>query len=281
MHVEIDGTVEPFLVLFAGERTDEAKAALVVWKDAHDVGAAFDFLIEAFEQVGAFDVFVVFARLAIKGPSLLDIFLHPRAEFGVFWRPLVEPAAQVLTGFCGVAAVVKPAQFGEAIVVGFARKMVERVAQKVDVAALPSGLREDFGDGAFEAGMVIGNSEAHTTQAALLEADDELAPTRGAFATGKLHAEDAAAALPVDADCHEHSAGADDAILAHLFIAGIENEIRILPFEPLVGELLQLRVHRLVEITDGAGTKLMPAKLLADGLNFARRNTLHIHLQKR
>ena len=280
MHVEIDRAVEPFLVLFAGESADEAKAALVVWKDAHDVGAAFDFLVEAFEEVGAFDVFVVFARLAIKGPGLLDIILHPGAEFGMLRGPQVEPAAQVLAGFGGIAAVVKPAQFGEAIVVGFAREMVECVAQKVDVTALPSGFREDFGDGAFEAGVVVGNGEAHTAQAALFEAEDELAPARGAFATGELYAEDAAAALPVDADGHEHSARADDAVLAHLFITRIEDEIRILPFEPLVGKLLQLCVHRLVQIADGAGAELVAAKLLADGLDFTRRNALHIHLQK-
>lgn len=84
MPVEGDGTVKPFFVLFAGECADEAQAALVVREDADEVSAAFDFLVETFEQVGAFDVFVVFARRAGKGPGLLDVFLNPRAEFGVF-----------------------------------------------------------------------------------------------------------------------------------------------------------------------------------------------------
>ena len=78
--------------------------------------------------------------------------------------PQVEPAAQVLAGFGGVAAVVKPAQFGEAIVVGFARQMVEGVAQKVDVTALPGGFGEDFGDGAFETGMVVGAERSETAK---------------------------------------------------------------------------------------------------------------------
>ena len=128
------------------------------------MSAAFDFLIETFEEVGAFDVFVVFARLAVKGPSLLDVFLDPGAEFWVFWGPKVEPAAQVQAGFGGVAAVVKPAQFSEAIVVGFAWKVVERVAQKMDVAALPGGFGEDFGDSAFEAGMVVGAERSETAK---------------------------------------------------------------------------------------------------------------------
>ena len=93
-------------MLFAGQSADEAQAALVVWKDAHDVSAAFDFLVETFEQVGAFDVFVVFARLAVKGPGLLDIFLHPCAEFGMLWRPQVEPAAHGLARRGRVATVV-------------------------------------------------------------------------------------------------------------------------------------------------------------------------------
>ena len=79
------------------------------------MSAAFDFLLEAFEQVGAFDVFVVFARLAVKGPCLLDVFLDPGAEFWMFWGPKVEPAAQVLAGLGGVAAVVQPAQFDEEV----------------------------------------------------------------------------------------------------------------------------------------------------------------------
>lgn len=280
LHVEIDRAVEPFLVLFAGQSADEAQAALVVWEDADDVGAAFDFLVEAFEEVGAFDVFVVFARLAVEGPGLLDVFFDPGAELGVFWRPVVEPAAEVLACFCGVAAVVEPAQFGEAIVVGFAREMVEGVAQKVDVAALPCGLGEDFCDGTFEAGMVAGNGEAHAAQAALLEAEDELTPARGAFTTGQLHAEDAAAALPINADGHEHSARADDAILAHLLVARIEDEVRVFAFESLTGELFQLIIHRLVQFADGAGAELMAAKLLTDGLDFASGNALHIHLHQ-
>lgn len=193
---------------------------------------------------------------------------------------MVEPTAQVQAGLGRVAALVKPAQCGEAIVVGFARKIVEGVAQKVDAAALPCGFGQDLCEGAFATEVVVGNGEAHTAQAALFEAEDELAPARGAFATGKLHAEDAAAALPVDADGHEHSTGTVDAILANLFGARIENELRILTFDPLPGKLLQLRVHRLVQLADGAGAQLVAAKLLADGLDFASRNTLCTSISK-
>ena len=70
-----------------------------------------------------------------------------------------------------------PQVAGATIVVGFAREVVERVAQKVDVAlrqaqgfepvetaALPAGFGEHFGHGALEAGVVVADGQAHTAQ---------------------------------------------------------------------------------------------------------------------
>ena len=63
-HVEVTGTVEPFLVLFGGEGAHEALAARLVGEDADDERAALEFLVEAFEEVGALAVFVVGVREA-------------------------------------------------------------------------------------------------------------------------------------------------------------------------------------------------------------------------
>jgi hypothetical protein len=41
-------------------------------QDAHDVGVAFDFLVEAFEQEGVCEVLEVFARQAVEGPRLIE-----------------------------------------------------------------------------------------------------------------------------------------------------------------------------------------------------------------
>ena len=88
LHVEIDGAVEPFLMLLAGQRADEAQAACLVGKDAHDMGATLEFLVEAFEEVGAFEVFVVRAGLAVKGPGFLAVLLDPSAKLGGVWWPI-------------------------------------------------------------------------------------------------------------------------------------------------------------------------------------------------
>jgi hypothetical protein len=91
LHIEVDGAMEPLLVLLAGESADEAKAALRIREDAKDVSAALEFLVEAFEEIGGFDVFVMFARLTIKGPGFLDVLLGPRAKLWVFGRPAFDP----------------------------------------------------------------------------------------------------------------------------------------------------------------------------------------------
>jgi hypothetical protein len=141
LHVEVDGAVEPFLVLLGGEGADEPEAALFVREDADDVGAAFDLLVEAFEEVGALEVFVVFPGLAVEGPGLLDLFLDPGAEPGVFAGPFGEPGPELVAGFGDVAQVVEPAEFGQAVVVGLAGEMVQRVAQEVDDRSVARRLR--------------------------------------------------------------------------------------------------------------------------------------------
>lgn len=81
LHVEVAGAVEPFFVLFGGEGAEEAQAAGVVGEDAHDQRTAFEFLVEAFEEVGAFEVFVMGLREAVEGEGFLDLFLDPGGEF--------------------------------------------------------------------------------------------------------------------------------------------------------------------------------------------------------
>ena len=133
--------------------------------------------------------------------------LDPGAELGVFGGPFFDPCAQMERGFGGVAQVVEPAQFGQAmhraeripfprsgncmaagaaVVAGLAWEMVEGVAQpfgpelmaegEVDAAALPGGLGEHFGDGALEPGVIVADGQAHAAQAARLEPKEELPP---------------------------------------------------------------------------------------------------------
>ena len=94
LHVEVACAIEPFFVLFGGEGAEEAQAACVVWEDAHDERTAFEFLVEAFEEVGAFEVFVMGLREAVEGEGFFDLLLDPGGEFGVFGRQCSSQAAR-------------------------------------------------------------------------------------------------------------------------------------------------------------------------------------------
>ena len=64
-------------------------------------------------------------------------------SFGYFPCHFASHAARSAPGFLQVAPVVQPAQLRQAVVVGLARQVVERVAQEVHVATLPDRLRAD------------------------------------------------------------------------------------------------------------------------------------------
>ena len=65
------------------------------------------------------------------------------------------------------------------------------------VATLPASLGKDFGDGAFESFMAIGDDQFDPVQPALLEHQQEVPPAAPTFAVGKLHAKHLTPSVPV------------------------------------------------------------------------------------
>jgi hypothetical protein len=85
------------------------------------MGSAPDFLVEAFEHVGAIEMFVMLARKPVECEGLLDCFLDPSDEFWVAGSPFGDPCGEILAGLFDRTAVLEPAQFLQAIVIGLAR----------------------------------------------------------------------------------------------------------------------------------------------------------------
>jgi len=109
LHVEVAAAVDPFLVGLDGERADEPQATRLVSEDADDVGAAFKLLIEAFEQIGRFGVFMMRGGQPVICEGLLDVGFDPGAQFRVLVLPACEPGLQIGARLRGIAAVVEPA----------------------------------------------------------------------------------------------------------------------------------------------------------------------------
>ena len=81
-----------------------------------------------------------------------------------------------MAGLFDRAAVVKPAQLLQAVVVGLARQVIEGVAQEVDVAALERGVGQDLADGRAQACMIVGDDQLDAVEAAFAQADEEVLP---------------------------------------------------------------------------------------------------------
>jgi hypothetical protein len=50
------------------------------------------------------------------------------------------------------------------MIIGFARQIIERIAQKVNIAALPHCFGQHFLNGTSQAGMIVADHELHSVQ---------------------------------------------------------------------------------------------------------------------
>jgi hypothetical protein len=61
------------------------------WEDAHDVGPAFDLLVEPFEHVCALEMLMMLARQAVEGEGFFDRFPDSADELLITVAPFGEP----------------------------------------------------------------------------------------------------------------------------------------------------------------------------------------------
>lgn len=101
-------------------------------------------------------------RQAIEAERFFDILFHPSAKLGVAFSSLQQPRRKILSCLLSVAAIIDPAQLLKAIIIGFARQVVERIPQEVNVAALPDRLRQRLLNGAAQTGMIVAEDELHS-----------------------------------------------------------------------------------------------------------------------
>ena len=69
--------LEPVLVGFDRECPHQPQAAVAIGKDAHDMGASPDLLVQALQHVGRLEMLVVLARQPIERQCLVDILFDP------------------------------------------------------------------------------------------------------------------------------------------------------------------------------------------------------------
>ncbi len=273
--------LEPALVGFGAEGSDQAQAARGVGRDPDHPRPPLDLFVEPLEHVGRLEMLVVLARQAVEGQRFADVGFDPVGELGVARRPAREPRLEVLLRFFEIAPVVEPAQLLAAIVVGFARQIVEDIAEEVHVAALPHGFGQQLAHGALQARVIVGDDKLHAVEPPRLQPFHKRRPTRPRLPIRELHAQNLAAPFPVDPDRDQHRLRLDHPVEADLFVARIEDQIRIRLVEPALRKAPQQPVQALVDPADGAGREGVPAQLLGHRLHLARRYPLDIHFGQR
>src|SRR5215472_4172204 len=84
IHVEVAMLLEPVLVGLDRQGPYQPQAAVAIGKDAHDLGAAPDLLVQPLQHVGRLEMLVVLARQPIERQCLVDVLFDPAGELGVF-----------------------------------------------------------------------------------------------------------------------------------------------------------------------------------------------------
>ena len=65
--------LEPVLVGLDRQGPHQPQTAFAIGKDAHDMGAAPDLLVQSLQHVGRLEVLMVRARQPVKGQGFVDI----------------------------------------------------------------------------------------------------------------------------------------------------------------------------------------------------------------
>ena len=103
--------------------------------------AAFDLLVQPLQHIGRFHVLMVGQRQPVVRSASPRCSLPPELHSRGYLLPhLPSHAARSRRTSARLAPVVDPAQLLQAVVVGPARQMIQRIAQEVHVAALPGRL---------------------------------------------------------------------------------------------------------------------------------------------
>jgi len=101
-----------------------------------------------------------------------------------------------------------------------------------------------------------------------------------ALPVGELDSEHLALPFPVDANGDEHRLTLNDAVLAHLLITSIENQVRIRFGQATMREFTKALIQGLVDRADGRRREAVAAQFFGDRSHLARGYTLHIHLHQ-
>ncbi|CDK01732.1 hypothetical protein MIC448_820029 [Microbacterium sp. C448] len=246
--------VAPFLVLFLQDGADQAGHGVAVGEDLHDVGAALDLSVEAFNRV--------------VRPDLLPMLARQWRERGEVGLGSLEHGCDL--GERGAEAVGDGFVLGEHGFGGGLREdrrdqrvdglgtgrsdLLGDVAGEMNPATLPPRSGQDRLDRGFQAGVRIRGDQGHAErvgvggdlQPAVAQAAEELRPEIGGLRVTQRHPEDLPASLTGDAGRDDEGLGDDTAAVADIEVGGVQEQVR----EPsVIDPAREELLHGFVDLT--------------------------------
>jgi hypothetical protein len=109
----------------------------------------------------------------------------------------------------------------QAIIVGFARQIVQSIPQEMNITALSNSFGQGFLNGFSKTRVVVADHKLNSIQRPSSQAGQQLSPTGEAFPAGQLHGEYASLAFPLDPDRYQHGLASHRSVFPHLFVASI------------------------------------------------------------
>lgn len=189
MHVEVDFSGFPFFAGFTEESGDQTEKGVFVGENASDAGAAFEFLVDAFERIGGSQASLMCWWQRENGEALGQVFFQPRSKLGSGVSILGEDFREAL--FCGGAAGALEDAADGACDIGALLEPGDvslSVLLEMELAALPRDGTEDGFACSRHPWVVVADDEGNAAEAALNKALEEGAPVCLGFTEGDTNA---------------------------------------------------------------------------------------------
>ncbi len=280
LHVEVDFSGFPLFACFAEESCDQAEQGGFIWKDACDASAAFEFLVDAFERIGGSQASLMSWWQSENGEALGQVFFQPGSKLGSGVSVQGEDFPEAL--LCGGEGGAKEDAADGASDIGALVNPWDvslGVLLEVELAALPGDGPEDRFARSGHTRVVVADDEGDATEAALDKALKEGAPVCLGFTEGDTDAQNGAMAAGGDAQREKDGTVAELAVVADLFVAGIEDKVGALA-QRAVAPFLEFCIEKFGAITDLGGADGGAAEFLDDSGDFTSGDALDIHFSE-
>ena len=276
-HVEVNFAGFPIFAGLGQQGGDQAQEGRFIGKETGDAGAAFEFLVDAFQRIGRAQTFLVGGRQRQNREALWEVFFQPRGEFGRVFGVVGDDFLEPLVGGRTTGAFKDTAD-----VTRHFRALIQSgdislgVLLEMELTALPWGGAKNGFAGGGHAGVVVADDEGDAAQAALDEALEEGAPMHLGFTEGDADAQDGTLAIRRDAQSDEHGAVPELAVVADFFVTGVEHQIGTSCQWP-VTPFLEFDIEEFGAVADLGGTDGGAAELFDDGGDLAGGDALDVH----